>query len=145
MTRIFFTAAVWSDLKWQSIAACEYLDGAFSYDKTVVSPLKNVDEVSFVIVSIHENEVDNEKSVKKYSKRGSYRDFITGDRRRVLSLGVGVLPSDLSGVDGDGFARVFLKNLVQSIQNSRNIFKNDVEFELFCMEIGKRVQELLAY
>lgn len=54
-----------------------------------------IDQLTLVVVSVDDDEVENSKWLKAHNRLGSYKDFVTSEPKKYLSLGVSIAPSQL--------------------------------------------------
>lgn len=55
----------------------------------------SIDQLTLVVVSVDDDEAENSKWLKAHNRLGSYKDFVTSEPRKYLSIGVPVAPSQL--------------------------------------------------
>lgn len=48
----------------------------------------SIDQLTLVVVSVYDDEAGNSKWLKAHNRLGSFKDFVTSERKRYLSIGV---------------------------------------------------------
>lgn len=144
MMNLFFTTSVWIDLKDQAVKGCVKMREFFSSHPLSSYDYGPLEEVSFVIVSIYDNEADNIRRCAEVTKGSSFKDFLTGEKKRLVTVGVCVPPSELEGVDAAEFVSVFAAHIPRSLEEASKYFPKKFEFEKFLSDIRAGIKELVA-
>lgn len=74
-----------------------------------------IDQLTLVVVSVDDNEVENSKFIKGHHRSGSYKDFVTAQTKRYLSIGIPIPPSQLINVDEQKGLRTVSKLLCSQL------------------------------